>query len=286
MNAAVVTAPRLAWRAAGPIMGERDLIEEVPVALRYDGAPFAVLMASPADLHDLAVGFTLTEGIAAAAGDIDEIELVPRASGVEARIWLGREAKAALAARRRHLAGASGCGLCGIESIEEATRPAARVAARTRFTASQVSEAVASLDAAQPLGRATRAAHAAGWWEPNGGLVLAREDVGRHNALDKLAGAIATRRLPAREGIVVLSSRVSAEMIQKAARIGAGVLAAVSAPTALACRMADAAGLTLVAVARADGFELFTQPDRIRTTSRRDTTRPKQTFAAAATLAG
>jgi len=246
---------------AVPTSHERLLPEETPVALVHDGATTAVMMATPCDLEDFAVGFTLTEGIAR-PDEIRDIEIVRVEAGVEARVWLSRDAGAAMMERRRTLAGPTGCGLCGLESLEAARRPTATVASSLRFDAAEIQAAVASLGEAQPLGEATRAAHAAGYWTRRAGLLLAREDVGRHNALDKLVGALVRRGAP-RDGLVVLTSRVSIEMIQKAAALGAEVVAAVSAPTAYAVEAARSANITLVAIARADGFEIFSHPHRI-----------------------
>jgi FdhD protein len=166
-----------------------------------------------------------------------------------------------LAARRRRLAGPTGCGLCGIESLAEAVRPLAPVAETgLRVTGRDLLSAMAQMEAAQAIGPATRAVHAAGLWTP--GALLVREDVGRHNALDKLVGA-AARAGRSPEGLLLLTSRVSVELVQKAAVFGAPVVCAMSAPTALAVRTAQAVGITLVAVARADGFEVFTHPERV-----------------------
>jgi FdhD protein len=262
---AALELPRLAFRGLAVSAGARLAAEEVPVAIDYAGHTQAVLMASPADLEDLAIGFTLTEGIVAGIDEIEAVRLIPRPDGVVLRLWLVAARDALLAGRRRAMAGPTGCGLCGIESLAAAIRPPPPVPAGGRFAPREIAAALSAMTERQPLGAATRAAHAAALWRPGEGCVAVREDVGRHNALDKLAGALARSgvRRDAAGGIIVLSSRVSVEMVQKAARMGAAVLAAVSAPTALAVRMAAAAGLTLVAVARADGFEVFTGAERI-----------------------
>lgn len=255
--------PRARWRAGVVEEGAREVAEEAAVALVYQGSTHAVLMATPADLADLALGFSLTEGVVARADEIEATEIVEHGGGIEVRMWLAPERAHAAAERRRALAGPTGCGLCGIESLAEALRPAPLVTADLHLARADVHAALAALAGAQPLGRATRAVHGAGFWTPADGLIAVREDVGRHNALDKLAGALAQAGRGGGEGAVVLTSRVSVEMVQKAARVGASVLIAISAPTALAVATAEAAGVTLIAVARDDGFELFTHPHRI-----------------------
>ena len=242
-------------RAAGSL---RELPEEVAVALSYNGSTRAVMMATPADLFDFAYGFSLTEGIAQPA-EIAEISVVETALGIDLQIWLHPEAEARETSRRRSMAGPVGCGLCGIDSLAEAQRKPHPVSDHP-FTMmpEQVMDAVADLTAHQPLHDLTRAAHAAAYWLP-GGLLAAREDVGRHNALDKLIGA--TRDLP--RGAVVLTCRTSIDMVQKAAAADLAVIIAASAPTAAAVRMADQAGITLIALARPEGFEVFTHPHRI-----------------------
>jgi FdhD protein len=234
------------------------------VAFVYDGSTHAVMMASPADLEDFALGFSLTEGIIAGPEEIERLEVVGQAAGIELRMWLAPGRGRVLAERRRRLAGPTGCGLCGIESLEEAARPVRRVGPGMAVAPEAVTAAVAALAPAQALNRATHAVHAAGFWHPDRGLLAIREDVGRHNALDKLAGALWRAEAAAETGILLLTSRLSVEMVQKAAAIGAPLVVAVSAPTALAVRTAEAAGITLVAVARGDGFEVFAHPERIR----------------------
>jgi len=181
-------------------------------------------------------------------------------------MWLSPARAELINERRRQIAGPTGCGLCGIDSIAQALRPAATVPAGRHFSQAAVMTAMQSVAPLQKINVETRAVHAAAFWTPSIGVVALREDVGRHNALDKLCGALALSQIAASDGLVLLTSRVSVEMVQKAAALGAPVMVAVSAPTALAVRMADAAGITLIAVARADGFEIFTHPERITAT--------------------
>ncbi|MGN6208387.1 formate dehydrogenase accessory sulfurtransferase FdhD [Asticcacaulis sp.] len=244
--------------------GQRHVAEEVPVALVYDASTEAVMMATPADLEDFAYGFSLNEGLISQMEDIRRLDIVPGPNGIEARMWLTPAHSQAMTARRRSRTGPTGCGLCGLDSLEEVLRLRTPIRpSALRLTASDIMAAVTSLETRQPLGDQTRAVHAAGFWMPREGLVAVREDVGRHNALDKLAGALARTGVRGETGAIVLTSRISVEMVQKAAAIGAPVLIAISAPTALALRTAEAAGLTVIAVARHNGFEVFTHPERI-----------------------
>ena len=254
---------RQAWREGGPSVGTRSIPEEAAVALTYNGGTYVVMMTTPQDLEDFAVGFSLSEGVIGSPADIDSLDIMHFDDGAELRIWLSRPRADRLAERRRHIAGPTGCGLCGIDSIAEAVRPAAIIDHDRQFSPEQIMVAMRSLPLRQTLNIETRAVHAAAFWDAAKGVVALREDVGRHNALDKLSGALARASIAASEGIILLTSRVSVEMVQKSAAIGASVMVSVSAPTALAVRMAGAAGITLVAIARADGFEVFTHPRRI-----------------------
>ena len=254
--------PRQAWRNGSTLIGERTLAEEVPVAFSYDGAAHAVLMATPDDLEDFAFGFSYTEGIITAAAEIAELVVVSVADGIVLRMWLTGDRSDAFAARRRRFVGPAGCGMCGLESLAEANRAIPMASCDLRVTRQDIEEAVAALPASQPLNMQTRAVHAAAFWRPDQSLVL-REDVGRHNALDKLAGALLRTGWSAADGVIVLSSRISIELVQKAGVMGASIIVGVSAPTALAVRTAEMAGLTLVGIARDDGFEVFSHPERI-----------------------
>jgi FdhD protein len=263
MIATAATVTRQSWRGDAREDGGRLLAEETAIAITYNRVTHAVMMATPDDLRDFAVGFSLSEGIVPSHDAIEDVAVVEAEGGIELRLWIAGTHMAALETRRRRLAGATGCGMCGLESLGEALRPVPAVPAGRVFRPCDIARAAASLSAGQALNRATRAVHGAGFWTEQAGLAAVREDVGRHNALDKLGGALARAGIAAHAGIVLLTSRISIELVQKAARMGAPILVAVSAPTALAVRAAEAAGMTLVGVARDDGFEVFTRPDRV-----------------------
>ena len=251
-------------RAGRAGTGMRMLAEETPVALSYNGATHAVMMATPGDLEDFAIGFSLNEGLVASASEIEGVEAVEADEGIDLQIRVPETGSEKLSKRRRAMAGPVGCGLCGVESIEEALKAHPPVTSDFGVKENAIGAAMASLTKVQPINAETGAVHAAGFWTPDKGLVAAREDVGRHNALDKLAGALARAGTDASQGAVLLTSRVSVEMIQKVAAIGAPVVLAISAPTALAVRTAEKANITLVAVVRGEDHEIFTHPRRIR----------------------
>lgn len=243
----------------------RALPEETAIAMVYDGSTHAVMMATPADVADFAMGFSLTEGIVTDPAQIASIEVIAHPKGIEAQMWLAEDRGAALTARRRSMAGPVGCGLCGIDSIDAAVRDLPHLThAGPVLTVEQVAAATVSLRDWQPLHDRTRAVHAAGFLMPGRGVIIAREDVGRHNALDKLIGAMVRAGLDPAQGAIVLTSRVSTEMVQKCVIAGCTVLIAVSAPTLHALRLAQGAGVTLAAFARGEGFDLFCHPERLR----------------------
>jgi len=240
-----------------------SIAEEVAVALSYNGISHVVMMMTPANLADFAIGFSLSEGIIEVPGDILAIETCERSGGIELALTVGARHFSALQQWRRNLTGRTGCGICGAESLEQAMRPVARVARTLCVPAVAIESAGSRVAERQPLQRRTGAVHAAAWCALDGEVVLVREDVGRHNALDKLIGALVAADSQ-RPGFAVVSSRASYEMVTKSARAGIEVLVAVSAPTTLAVRLATAADLTLIGFARAGRFSIYVVPERVR----------------------
>lgn len=242
----------------------RDFVaDEVPIAIEYNGVPFAVMMATPCDLEDFAVGFSLSEGLVERAGDvaIDAIDTFIDGSTVKLRV--AEAVGAALQARSRNLPGRSGCGICGNESIEAVLRPPASLPHRLRTGAAAIARAMTELRDQQPMNAVTGATHAAGWASVNGELAIVREDVGRHNALDKLIGALQRADIDARAGFIIVTSRASYEMVLKAVRAGVELLAAISAPTSLAIALADSAGQTLLGFVREGDHVTYTHTWRL-----------------------
>ena len=241
------------------------LADEVPVALVFNGISHAVMLATPADLEDFALGFGLTEGLLADASELHDVDVQETRLGIEVHMDVAGACEFRLKERRRNLTGRTGCGLCGTESLEHVHRslPEFTVGSHPIYvTTAAVGRALRSLRAAQVLQQSTGAAHAAAWCGPDGEALLLREDIGRHNALDKLAGAMSRAGTDASQGFVCVTSRASFEMVQKTAMIGASMLVAVSAPTVLAVRTAQAAGMALAGFARRDDFVAYTAPER------------------------
>lgn len=241
---------------------EAEVAEEVPVALAYNRRPHVVMMCSPIDLEDFAVGFTISEGIARAE-EISHLEVVRHRRGVEVVLDVPGSVAERLAARARAISGRTGCGLCGVEAIEDAVRPAVAVTSSLVVSQRALWRAAAALEALQPLNRTTRAVHAAAWASADGTLEVVREDVGRHNALDKVLGALARAGTDASTGFALVTSRASFELVQKGAACGVPLLAAVSRPTGLAIRMAEATGVTLVALLRGESATVYAGAGRI-----------------------
>ena len=238
------------------------LAAEVPVALVYNGRPHVVMMCTPADLEDFAVGFTVTEAIAG-AGDIKRVDIVKYGKGIELQIEVPAEAAETISERGRAIVGRTGCGLCGVEVIDDALRDPRPVRSSLVVSRDALWRASESLGKHQPLNDDTNAIHAAAWAEPDGTLRVVREDVGRHNALDKVLGALARAGTDGSGGFLVVTSRASYELVQKAAVANVPLLAAVSRPTALAVQLADDAGITLVGLLRGRSANVYTHGERI-----------------------
>jgi len=240
------------------------LAEETAVALSFNGIAHVVMMMTPADLEDFALGFSLSEGIVERPVQVYDTRIIEREQGLEIAVSIATERFENLKHMRRNLAGRTGCGLCGAESLQQAVRQAPGVDSSLVIEAAAIQRAVRSLADHQPLQQQTGAVHAAAWCDVAGAVLMAREDVGRHNALDKLIGAMARARVPPDSGFVLVSSRASYEMVTKAAHAGIAVVVAVSAPTTLAARLAASSGVTLAAFARPDRFSVYTGAQRVR----------------------
>ena len=275
------------WRDGVSTDATDKVAEEVPIALIYNGVSHAVMLATPQDLEDFALGFSLSEGILKSKSELYDVEIVTQTQGIELRLEVASEAFAMLKERRRNLTGRTGCGLCGAESLEQALRLPAREKDSIKKPTRDINDALqasihepsgASLEKTSPvsiltafkaiqtkqvLQQATGATHACAWVNAQGEVVMLREDVGRHNAMDKLIGALA-RSASQKNGFVLTSSRASVEMVQKVALAGYGLLAAISAPTGLAIRIAEAYGVTLVGFLREQQFVIYAHPQRVK----------------------
>ena len=250
-------------RGARVSEGLDAIAAEVPIALVYNGISFAVMMATPEDLGDFALGFSLSEGIVAGADELRIDEIAASLEGISLQLTIPEPRAAALEQRRRNLQGRSGCGVCGTESIEAVLRPPPQVGDSAPIGVDALHRALRELQGRQPLNALTGATHAAAWAYSDGRVALVREDVGRHNALDKLIGALVAAGHDPLQGFAVVTSRASYEMAMKAAQAGIPLLAAISAPTALAIALAESAGLTLIGFARDDGHAVYTHAQRL-----------------------
>ncbi|HEX4647549.1 MAG TPA: formate dehydrogenase accessory sulfurtransferase FdhD [Steroidobacteraceae bacterium] len=263
-TAAVSAQVEIERWSAGALTRTTDLVaEEMPIALVYHDVPHVVMLATPADLEDYAVGFTLSEGLVARADEIRGVEVEYGAASVDVRISVAWERFTQLLQRRRNLTGRTGCGLCGAETAEDAIRECGPVPAGVSVTSAGLHAAIAELSGRQPINARTGSVHAAAWVVPGEGIKVVREDVGRHNALDKTIGALIRSRTDLAAGYMLITSRASYEMVQKCATVGISLLVALSAPTAFAVRLAQRSGLTLVAFARADQHVIYAHPHRI-----------------------
>jgi FdhD protein len=231
------------------------LPEEAPASILYNGQSFAVMMVTPADLEDFAVGFSITEGIAASRAEIGSVRVVEAADGFLVNVEVNEGALERAEGRRRTLTGRSGCGICGAQSLDAVMKPLAKVSG-VRPEAEAILKAFEQLPKLQPMNFENRSTHAAAFCDLSGNVELVREDIGRHNALDKLAGALARQGRDASSGFILMSSRCSIELVQKAAAIHAPFLASISAPTLLALRLAQKAGMGIGAKSR-DGLMMF-----------------------------
>jgi len=270
MNA--MTAPEYAalaqvvvekWRDGEAGEQADEVAEEVPVALEYNGISHAVMLASPTDLEDFALGFSLSEGILAQPSELFDCEVSNVEDGIRVQLHIASERFAALKDRRRNLAGRTGCGLCGAETLQQAIRRPARVESSARFSAAVIYAGLDAMQMRQDMQRHTGATHAAAWLAADGRIAMVREDVGRHNALDKLIGALAKDKIDYSSGAALITSRASYEMVQKAATLGIGFLAAISAPTGLAIRLAEASNVTLIGFVRRKSHVVYAHRHRL-----------------------
>ncbi len=256
--------PALRWQSGTSSERIERIAEEVPVAIGYNGQAHVVMMATPADLEDFALGFSLTEGLITSAAEFRGVEVVRYSRGVELQVAVDPARDAVIADRGRRLTGRTGCGLCGADSVDAVLRPIRPVPDGLVISPTAIHRALDALSAGQRLNAESGAVHAAGWADSDGSVGLVREDVGRHNALDKLIGAVVRKDIDPASGFVVVTSRASFEMVQKTVTLGASLLVAISGPTGLAVQVAEQAGLTLVGFARADRHTIYANPHRIQ----------------------
>jgi FdhD protein len=250
------------WRDYDLQSAQDCLAEETPVVLIYNGVSHAVMLATAQDLEDFALGFSLSEGIVQSASELYSIEVQVQNNGVEVHCEISGERFMQLKERRRTLAGKTGCGLCGAENLAQAMRYPQILNVQREFEAKAIVRGLQAIQAQQALQQKTGATHASAYVLADGAVSLVREDVGRHNALDKLIGALVKQAID-KTGFIITTSRASFEMVQKTASAGVGMLVAVSAPTGLAVRVAEECGLTLVGFARESRFVIYSHADNI-----------------------
>lgn len=264
LNAETMTqVPVEKWRDVRRFATTDFVAEEIPAALEYNGISHAVMLVTPSDLEDFALGFSLTEGILTSPEEMYSCEVSGDENGIRVGIEISSERMFGLKERRRTLAGRTSCGLCGTETLAQAIRIPSAIRSTASFSTKVMHAAFEQMEKMQQLQHKTGATHAAAWLAADGRVTLIREDVGRHNALDKLIGALYRLKVDISSGAVIVTSRASYEMVQKAASAGIGLLAAVSAPTALAIRIAQTTGLTLVGFVRSTGHVVYTHPERL-----------------------
>ena len=260
---ALVRVPVEKWHVEQKVCCDDDVAEEVPVALEYNGISHAVMLASPDDLEDFALGFSLSEGILESWAELFDCDVVPTCDGLQVRMRIAAKRFAALKDKRRSMTGRTGCGLCGAQTLAQAIRRPPPATGMATFTAQRIHDGMAAMKQRQRLQRHTGATHAAAWMTADGLIELVREDVGRHNALDKLIGAMSSRRTDFTTGAALITSRASYEMVQKAATLGIGLLAAISAPTSLAIQLAEETNVTLVGFVRDQSHVIYAKPHRL-----------------------
>lgn len=251
------------WQDGVVLQAIDQVAEEVPVAMVYNGISHAVMLATPSGLRQFGLGFSLSEGILHDRSELYDLEIVSRTDGIELQMTIAAERFAALKERRRNLTGRTGCGLCGTESLAQVARHPKRVQTNLRISSEVLHSAFDRMTGSQALQTVTGATHAAAWVLADGSIAHIEEDIGRHNALDKLIGALALNSTLTEQGFAIVTSRASYEMVQKAATAGIGLLAAVSAPTGLAVDMAEESGVTLVGFARKQSHVVYAHPQRI-----------------------
>jgi FdhD protein len=259
----LLTLPATRWRDGQPSTTTETIAEETPVAIVYNGIPHVVMMATPQDLEDFALGFSLTEELIASAGDLQGVEVVRYSQGIEIQALVSAAAEEVIAGRTRRLTGRTGCGICGADSVSMVLKQLHPVVDTVSISGSAIRRGLESLISHQSLNAEAGAVHAAAWAGLDGTVQLVREDVGRHNALDKLIGALLKAGADPKSGFVLITSRASFEMVQKTTVLGAPLMAAISGPTGLAVRVARQAGLTLVGFARGGGHTVYTHPHRL-----------------------